>query len=425
MSKIRQETEYYRIPSTIEGTITNNETTQYSNINIIDTDLTIYVAADGSDITGTGLIGAPYASVQGALDYLGTLAINNNATVTIQLADGHYTHPYTIIENTYGYKLQIKGETNPDEMTFSFNGIVKTGIIPKNDADPTNANLMDVELETLVPLSAGYTQADIEVGDWIAIVTTAGTVKHQTLLGFFEVIGSGGASSTVIKFRGYNEDDALSRDITTPDPPPITMTGTFKVFKTVLDTARGFEIKNATSVKWIENLAIVDTNNSYSSIAIRTLGASNVYLRNIGTSGFQWGYVSESSSSMFPVKCLATNCTIGFDALINSCMWTSDCISTCCHRSFLVKSGSAIHHTDNRPSFISNCSIGSGCETNSYIGNNLNEFYYNDTAIWSNLGAIQRAGITGSATTFVGNTTDVDPLDGVQGNNFALNILVT
>lgn len=77
---------------------------------LISSDVTFYVSTTGSDVTGDGSSGAPWATIGRALEYLGPYAISSTATVTISVADGVYTPstPYTLIHK-FGTRIIITG----------------------------------------------------------------------------------------------------------------------------------------------------------------------------------------------------------------------------------------------------------------------------------------------------------------------------
>ena len=91
-----------------------------SHISVVGSDLDIYVATTGSDVTGTGTSGNPFGSIQGALDYLENKHINTNAEVTINLADGTYnSQPNFIVKRIL--KVNIVGNiSTPANVTLNF-----------------------------------------------------------------------------------------------------------------------------------------------------------------------------------------------------------------------------------------------------------------------------------------------------------------
>lgn len=88
----------------------------------ITTDTTVYVATTGSDTTGTGLVGAPFASLSKALTYLNSYVIAGNVTVTIQIADGTYnSQPPITINHSNSNNIKIVGNnTTPANVVLNF-----------------------------------------------------------------------------------------------------------------------------------------------------------------------------------------------------------------------------------------------------------------------------------------------------------------
>ncbi len=80
---------------------------------LIAANTTIYVATTGSDVTGTGASGAPYASIARALSSIAGKLIASGATVTIQVADGTYTiNSAIVIDHPDADKVKILGNTS-------------------------------------------------------------------------------------------------------------------------------------------------------------------------------------------------------------------------------------------------------------------------------------------------------------------------
>lgn len=82
---------------------------------LISTNTTIYVATTGSDTTGTGASGTPYASIAKALSSIANKLIASGVVVTIQVADGTYAVGSTIvIDHPDADKIQILGNTSAE-----------------------------------------------------------------------------------------------------------------------------------------------------------------------------------------------------------------------------------------------------------------------------------------------------------------------
>lgn len=72
---------------------------------------TFYVATTGNDTTGDGSSGAPWATIQGAVDKITNLYEFNGTTVTISVANGTYTGSVVIAFQISGGSLILSGNT--------------------------------------------------------------------------------------------------------------------------------------------------------------------------------------------------------------------------------------------------------------------------------------------------------------------------
>lgn len=116
---------------------------------LISTNTTIYVSTTGSDTTGTGASGAPYATIAKALSSIASKLIASGVVVTIQCADGSYAVSSTItIDHPDGDKIQIIGNVSA-ETTVAISSI------------DTTAKTITV---------AGDYTASIQVGDIIGLL---------------------------------------------------------------------------------------------------------------------------------------------------------------------------------------------------------------------------------------------------------------
>jgi hypothetical protein len=79
-------------------------------MDLITTDLTLYISTMGSDLSNDGSFNSPWATIQRALDYLNDKAIAVGVTVTISVADGTYNMPGTVeVKHRDGANIQIIG----------------------------------------------------------------------------------------------------------------------------------------------------------------------------------------------------------------------------------------------------------------------------------------------------------------------------
>jgi hypothetical protein len=82
---------------------------------LISSSTTIYVATTGSDTTGTGLFGAPYATISKALSSIAGKLIASGVVVTVQVADGTYTVSSSIvIDHPDADKIRLLGNTGSE-----------------------------------------------------------------------------------------------------------------------------------------------------------------------------------------------------------------------------------------------------------------------------------------------------------------------
>ena len=114
-----------------------------SRLKTISSNTTFYVSTTGSDTTGDGSSGSPWATPHKALDYLGDYFWNiSTTTVTIQCGDGTYTFTEAIEpKHICGNGLKIVGEnTYSKSMTSvqSYTGSAGAWSITVNLNDVTN-----------------------------------------------------------------------------------------------------------------------------------------------------------------------------------------------------------------------------------------------------------------------------------------------
>lgn len=92
---------------------------------VLTADTTFYVSTTGSDTTGSGTSGAPWATVQKAVDYITGYIDPSQYQVTIKLADGTYTVTSTIFlrPNSFAKPPIILGNTStPANVVVSLSG---------------------------------------------------------------------------------------------------------------------------------------------------------------------------------------------------------------------------------------------------------------------------------------------------------------
>lgn len=154
---------------------------------LISTNVTIYVATTGSDVTGDGSIGNPYASIARALSSIASKLIASGVAVTIQVANGVYAGLSTIqITHPDADKIYLSGNItteptwtistiNIGTKTITVSGdqtnIAKTGDIVVIDNGTTAANKGSY---TVVSALLNGANTDIVVSEAIASATVGG-----------------------------------------------------------------------------------------------------------------------------------------------------------------------------------------------------------------------------------------------------------
>ena len=87
-----------------------NSTTIKAGVQVIDLNTTLNVATTGSDVTGDGSVGNPFATPHKAYDYLQGFRIKEGVTVTINCAAGTYTFTDTLeVSHPQGKRITLKG----------------------------------------------------------------------------------------------------------------------------------------------------------------------------------------------------------------------------------------------------------------------------------------------------------------------------
>ncbi|EKO39696.1 MAG: hypothetical protein B193_1576 [Solidesulfovibrio magneticus str. Maddingley MBC34] len=161
---------------------------------LIATNTTIFVATTGSDTTGTGASGAPYASIAKALSSIAGKLIASGVIVTIQVADGTYNVSSTItIDHPDADKIQILGNTSA-ETTVAITAIdttAKTITVAGNyvsNADATKniqaGDIVGLTGSSTIGLNGGYVVSGVSYDGTNTVVTcSAETIASSTVGG--------------------------------------------------------------------------------------------------------------------------------------------------------------------------------------------------------------------------------------------------
>ncbi|MHC1791452.1 hypothetical protein [Solidesulfovibrio sp.] len=169
---------------------------------LIAANATIHVAATGSDATGTGAVGAPYASIAKALASIAGKLIASGVTVTIQVADGTYSIPSAIVINhPDADKIQIQGNT-ASETTLTVGSVVAADKKFVVAGDQTAVNGLSVgDIIVVSGSSSGAAPAGLNGAYTIAARAFAG---GNTEIVVSETVGTSTAGGASLKAKPCN-----------------------------------------------------------------------------------------------------------------------------------------------------------------------------------------------------------------------------
>jgi len=136
---------------------------------VISADTTFYVATTGSDTTGDGSSGSPWATLRKALSYLDEYRILGSAKVTISIAKGKYTETSQVpVNHPNGDRIRIVGST-PLSRTMSS--------VQSVSGSSANYDIV-VNVNSV---------ADISVGDYVIFRDCANGTRPQCMFGLWPV----------------------------------------------------------------------------------------------------------------------------------------------------------------------------------------------------------------------------------------------
>lgn len=397
---------------------------------------TIYVSTSGSDTTGIGTSASPFATPNGALDWLKNKSINSDVAVTITIKDGHYTGLSVIApSHKDGNKIFITGENYYDiSMTSVQSSSGSTG------AWSIVINVSDV--------------SNIVTGDYVLITRSANGTYPHLIEGCWEVtnVDSGNTRITITNTTNYSS------------APSGAVTADIRVIKTVLSfTSDGIYIDRNASIN-IGNVVLVGSGSGY---GIFCSGSSNCSFKElthpIGISNFNYNIYNQNHSYIaIPEYSAISNaatdgivCIQHSDILCNRLSCTGNTRYGCnCTRSSQVNSDYSIFIGNNTGIFASDLGSVSANYAISRFNTDVSIYAIHNSSI-NSYGAILSHGTTGVAsvrfssvfvengtvTNFTGtgiyaaayaytysgsaslsgNVTDYSPSANTQGNEYAYN----
>ncbi len=249
----------------------------------ITTATTLYVAPTGSDTTGDGSSGNPWATVAKALSYLTDKWLA--AEITISIGAGTYalSAPVTV-NHPHSAKVTIQGATMA--ATTLSGSISVSGSSGAYSIDITVADA-----------------SGISVGDYIGFYNLSGGTNPEYLYGCHEVTGKAGNVLTIAsKLYGATA-------------PAGAISGDVKAWKTKFTLSSGTAIDVFTPLKMLADIVIVGPGVSAGTGITLRPNVSVVDLRRIGMSGLYYGlYPGLNSSGLTTTSsypCAISNCAYG------------------------------------------------------------------------------------------------------------------
>jgi hypothetical protein len=240
---------------------------------LINSTTTIWVADDGNNVTGDGSEGNPYATVTKALSTLDDVVIAPDVFVNIIIKDGTITQTASIIVNhPNGDRISIAGQN-----TYS-----KSMTSVQSSSGSAGAWSVIVNLNNVT---------NIEVGDYVIILTATGGTRPTYIAGCHEVTNVDSVNSRI----------TLASKHLAATAPSGAVTATVTVIKSVIKFAgglHGISVANNASIGSVSKVAIVGAGTAFRYGADLFSGGS---FRSGGSLGFSNWYagVSVGASALF------------------------------------------------------------------------------------------------------------------------------
>jgi hypothetical protein len=243
---------------------------------------TLYVATTGSDATGDGTVGNPWATLAKAIDYLKDKWINGDVTVTIDVAAGTYTATSTTnLSHPCGSRITITGAT-PLSRTLSS--------IVSSSGSAFNWTLV-LQLNSVAGISAG---------DFILIRSTSGGTLPEMVRGCHKIASVDSGNNRVTIASNHSHSTA----------PSGAVTGSVDIVQTVLqyNGCTGLEITQS-RIEQINNLVVAGD---------RTTGTRGIFVNycstctlgsKVGINGFRDGLYVIYNSYVYASYLTVSNCS--------------------------------------------------------------------------------------------------------------------
>jgi hypothetical protein len=256
------------------------ETLNTEKLSVISVNTTYTVKASGGDFT----------TIQAALDYLKSKWINRDATVTISVDPGLFTHTSTILfQHPQGNRINIVGSA-PVITTI-------TSLISWSGTAGNYSVVLNVT-----------NAAGMAVGDYCIVRGSTGTGEYQAVMGCWEITNISGTQITV-------------KNTYRKATPTLTITGGYFIcLKTILKFNGCDGIYPGNSTGYIYNLALVGDGTSKDGVNVSQrgynygnhivyLGYSGASDYSLGINGFgRYGIAQTSCADLWTWNIAVSNC---------------------------------------------------------------------------------------------------------------------
>ena len=310
MSLIGEIINYYKLPAKIRASLA-----KYANAHRVIGDLDLYVSTAGDDSNDGLTVGAPFLTIQKAIDDIKTYIVDSDASVTINVAGGDYvlTSPISI-NTTQGENITILGEA---PITTTILEVISVGA--------------GTWTKTIV-LEVGST-AGMSIGDSLLITNcdneyVLGTPTGQSELnGVWDILSFPSTGRVAISFDHCYDHWAHGTETEYPEtnePGIGASSGDVRVLKTKIIGSGNFACIGVTNSKFtFDNLAIEHDTTDLLETArygiIATQNSSIVLGSNMSFRKCWRGLNAHTGSTVYvPEYVVASANTTGFYANINA-----------------------------------------------------------------------------------------------------------
>jgi hypothetical protein len=324
----------------------------------ITTNITYYIATTGNDTTGNGSSGTPWLTIAKAMSYLASFIIASGVTITITMADGHYSVAAgTSLNHPFGSQIKLTGTNTYSKTISSINARSGGAGAWSYQLVLNNAN-------------------NIAIGDYVLISAMAGGTNPSFLDGC-HVVTAFDVGNKYVTLTSVHKSAAYASNISS---------GTLVVVKAVITCAGdGLTLTVGSKFQLISNLVLAGP--GATNIGI-TIDGSAIWIGvNVGCCNFNYGWNVQNGAILTTVTSalFSSGCTIGFLTQANSGV----------NLFYAIASG-------NTYGFYVLQSSSSDAEQTVATGNTTG--YYADKAAY----------IRVSSNTASGNTTDYNPTINTQ-----------